>query len=98
MGIDTLDLASVFAVGLALGAGYAALLWVTVRRLPRMRYPAIGLLGSAALRVALPLAGLYLVMDGRWERLLIGLLGFAVARFVATRLAVPVNPKPRLIP
>jgi len=25
-------------------------------------------------------------------------LGFAVARFVATRLAVPVNPKPRLNP
>ena len=98
MGFEIVGLTSVFAAGLALGAGYAAMLWVTVRRLPRMRYPAIGLLGSAALRVALPLAGLYLVMDGRWERLLIGLLGFAVARFVATRLAVPANPKPRLNP
>ncbi len=98
MGFETAGLISVFAVGLALGAGYAAMLWITVRRLPRMRYPAIGLLGSAALRVALPLAGLFLVMDGRWERLLIGLLGFAVARFVATRLAMPVNSKPRLIP
>lgn len=98
MGLETVGLISVFAVGLALGAGYAAMLWITVRRLPRMRYPAIELLGSAALRVALPLAGLYLVMDGRWERLLIGLLGFAVARFVATCLAVPVDPKPRLIP
>lgn len=98
MGLEAFDLASVFAAGVALGAGYAAMLWITVRRLAQMRYPAIGLLGSAVVRLALPLGGLYVVMDGRWERLLIGLLGFAVARFVATRLAAPVGSKPRLIP
>ena len=91
MGVETLELVSVFAVGLALGAGYATMLWITVRRLPRMRYPAIELPVSAALRVVLPLAGLYLVMDGRWERLLIGLSGFVVARLIATRLAVRPN-------
>ena len=98
MGIETFDLAAVFAAGFALGAGYAAMLWITVRRLAQMRYPAIELLGSAVLRLALPLVGLYVVMDGRWERLLIGLLGFAVARFVATRLAAPVGSKSPLTP
>lgn len=95
MGVETIELASVFAVGLMLGAGYATMLWVTVRRLPRMRYPAIELPVSAALRFLLPLAGLYLVMDGRWERLLIGLSGVVVARFIATRLAArPIRSHP----
>lgn len=98
MGIEAMNLAFVFAAGLALGAGYAAILWITVRRLPRMQFPAFALLSSAALRLALPLAGLFLLMDGRWERLLIGLLGFVTARFVATRLAVPNELKPPRFP
>lgn len=98
MGIEPLDAALVFIVGLTLGAGYAGMLWITVRRLPRMRYPAVGLISSAALRLTLVSAGLFLLMDGRWERLLIGLAGFTVARFVATRLAVPGDAKPPVNP
>ena len=98
MGIEPLDMAVVFVLGLILGAAYAAMLWIAVRQLPRMRYPAVGLISSAVLRLALVSAGLFVLMDGRWERLLIGLAGFTVARFVATRLAVPGDASPPVNP
>jgi hypothetical protein len=39
--------------------------------------------------MSLTLAGFYLVSGGHWERLLLCLLGFVMARLLVTRLARP---------
>jgi F1F0 ATPase subunit 2 len=78
-----------FAVllGLLLGATYMGALWGSVRRLGRSEHPLRDLLAGAALRIGVLTAALLLVMDGRPERLAGAMLGFLLARLVATRLA-----------
>ena len=68
------------ASGVVLGAIYFGGLWLTVRRVPLVRQPALLLLGSFLLRSAVVLLGFYVVMDGRWERLVACMIGFLLAR------------------
>jgi len=75
-----LHYAVVFAAGMALGLLYFGGLWWTLRHLPGMRRPVLLTVGSFLLRTALVVAGLCLVAGGRWERLLVGLLGFLLMR------------------
>jgi F1F0 ATPase subunit 2 len=84
-GFMTLVLAG--AAGAGLGIFYFGGLWLTVRRLPNSGRPALLFLGSFAGRTTLALLGFYLVMDGRWERMLACLAGFIVVRqFLISRL------------
>ena len=75
-----------FAAGLVLGAAYMAALWFTVRRLSTVRHPGLWLFGSALVRVVALLAGFYWVSQGRWQGIVLCLLGFVAARLVATNL------------
>lgn len=82
--------------GLLLGGLYFGGLWAVVRRLDRARRPGLWLLASAVVRVAALLPILYLVMEGRPERLVAALVGFLGARLALTRLLGPVRPaRPR---
>lgn len=83
--------ALVFAslAGFALGSFYFAALWLTVRHLPDARRPALLTLGSLFIRVAVVLAGFYLVGAGHWERLVLALFGFVCARAVIARRLRP---------
>ena len=87
--IDALWLAIALVVGLVLGVAYFGGLWLTVKRLPTSRRPALLFLGSFLARTALVVAGIYLVMDGRWERVALCLAGLLVARAVLTRRLGP---------
>jgi F1F0 ATPase subunit 2 len=78
--MSILPLPIVLTAGLALGFFYFGGLWLTVRELPAMRRPALWMLASFAGRTGLSVAGFYLVMDGRWERLGVCFLGFLLAR------------------
>jgi F1F0 ATPase subunit 2 len=84
-----LGLSICLMVGIGLGIFYFGGLWVTVKRLPGAQSPALLALGSFFGRMAVVLAGFYLVMDGRWERLLMSVLGFFFVRVVSVRLASP---------
>jgi F1F0 ATPase subunit 2 len=90
-----LPLALAAGAGILLGAVYFGGLWLTVRRLPTSRRPALTVVVSLAARVAILLGGTYLVMDGRVERLLACLVGIVVARLILVRL---VRPSPALTP
>lgn len=79
------SLALALAAGVALGALYFAGLWWTVRRGAASATPARLFLGSFLLRTAVALGGLSLVGGGRWERLLVGLLGFVLGRVLVIR-------------
>lgn len=79
--------------GLALGLWYFGGLWLTVQRLPRARNPGFLSLVSLMIRLGVTLAGFYLVMAGRWERLLACLAGFLLMRIVLVRRLGPVSPQ-----
>lgn len=91
---DFLSLAPAWAGGVFLGAMFYAGLWWTVRRGVSSRRAALWFAGSLSLRMAVTLAGFYLVSAGHWDRLLPCLLGFAMARVAVTRLTRPSRPSP----
>jgi F1F0 ATPase subunit 2 len=66
--------------GTLLGVFFYGGLWLTVRRLPTTRHPMALTLGSLLLRMALTLAGFFLVTGGRWQNAVASLVGFTAAR------------------
>jgi F1F0 ATPase subunit 2 len=73
------------AAGVALGAFYFGGLWWTVVRGVAARQPALWFFASLLLRIAVAMLGFYLVAHGSWERLLVCLIGFVIARLIVTR-------------
>ncbi|REJ65763.1 MAG: ATP synthase subunit I [Planctomycetota bacterium] len=73
------------AVGIALGVIYFGGLWLTVRGVPTMRQPAFWFLVSFVLRMSVVLSGFYMVIGGRWERLVACMVGFLLARTLLIR-------------
>lgn len=86
---ETLTLALTLVVGLLLGAFFFGALWWTVRKGVLSKHPALWFFGSLLLRTSIVLAGFYFVSGGHWERLLVCLLGFVIARFIVMRFAGP---------
>lgn len=76
-------------MGIGLGVFYFGGLWVTVKILPGAQSPALLALGSFFGRTAVVISGFYLVMDGRWERLVTSVLGFFIVRAASVWLASP---------
>ncbi|QDU98930.1 N-ATPase subunit AtpR [Lignipirellula cremea] len=74
------------AAGVLLGAMFFGGLWWTIRKGLTSRHPAAWFLGSQLLRMSVALTGFYLVAGGHWERLLVCLVGFLIARFAVARL------------
>ncbi len=72
--------------GGALGALFFGGLWWTVRNAMTARQPALWFVASMLVRSSLAVAGFYFISAGRWERLLVAVLGFTLARTVAARL------------
>ena len=88
---EALSLVSTLAAGALLGAMFYGGLWWTVRRGVSSKRVALWFLGSLLLRMGVALAGLYFVADGHWERLLLCLLGFIMARLAVTWLTRPLR-------
>ena len=83
--------------GAALGLFYYAGLWFTLRRLPEQTHPALWVFGSFILRLAVSMAGFYVILgpDRHLPRLGVALLAFIVARVLLTRRLQPVaEPRP----
>ena len=96
---DFLFSAPALAAGLLLGAFFFGGLWWTVIRGVSSQRPALWFFGSMLLRMSITLAGFYCVGRENWDRWLLCLLGFVLARLVVkwrTRPpAEPHNPEPR---
>jgi F1F0 ATPase subunit 2 len=71
--------------GFILGLLYFWALWLTARRLPTSKQPALLMFGSYFGRTFLLLGSFYFIMDGSWLRLILMLLGFIAARMVMIR-------------
>lgn len=86
---EWLTLVLVLVAGLLLGAIFFGGLWWTVRKGVSSKRPALLFLGSMLLRTGIVIAGFYAVADGYWQRQLVCLFGFVIARFIVMRLAGP---------
>lgn len=82
---DAAALALALAGGTLLGAFYFGTLWLVVRRLDRLAWPAVWLGVTGILRLAVVLGLFALLVGMRWERLVVALAGFLAARVVLTR-------------
>jgi len=71
--------------GALLGAVFFGGLWWTVRKCVSSKKPGLLFFGSFLLRMGFVLAGLYFIARGHWERLLICLFGFIIARLMVMR-------------
>ena len=76
-----------------LGALFFGGLWWTVQKGVSSPRPALWFLGSVLARMSIVLAGFYFVGRDDWRRLVAGLLGFVIARFVVIRLTRPLVEK-----
>ena len=83
---EPLALIGAGASGLALGVIFFGGLWWTVRESTASRHPALWFGVSLLVRVGIVLAGFYFVAGPHWQRLLVCLIGFALARLLVTRL------------
>ncbi|MHC4507595.1 MAG: N-ATPase subunit AtpR [Planctomycetota bacterium] len=86
---ETLALVLAWVTGVLLGAIFFGGLWWTVRKGVSSKQPAFWFFGSLLLRTSIALAGFYFIARGHWERLLVCLLGFVIARLIVTRLTRP---------
>ena len=84
---EVLLLALTLSAGVLLGAIFFGGLWWTVRKGVSSEQPVFWFFSSLLLRMSIALAGFYLVSGGHWERLLLCLVGFVIARLVVTYLS-----------
>lgn len=83
----TVGLILAFIVGIVLGAFFFGGLWWTVRKATTANNPALWFFASTMLRMAVVMAGFFVVMAGDWRRLFIALLGFIIARLIITHFS-----------
>jgi len=83
---EALSLAPALLSGVLLGALFFGGLWWTVQKGLSSKQPALWFLGSLLLRTSLAMAGFYSIARGHWERLLVCLFGFVMARLIVTGL------------
>ena len=76
----------VLLVGTTLGLFFFGGLWWTVRCAMASSRPAAWFIGSLLVRVTVTLGGIYAVSGDQWQRLLLCLMGFWLARIVVLRM------------
>jgi F1F0 ATPase subunit 2 len=86
---DVMKIALTGVAGLGLGTFFFYSLWFTVGKTLTTRSPVGWMLGSFVVRVGTTVTGFYYVGNGSWQRLLVCLLGFIVARYIVTYLTRP---------
>lgn len=83
------DLLRAAACGGLLGGAYFGGLWLTLRRAPASRHPALLMLASLLLRLAGVGFGLYWLANGDWRRYLAAVAGILLARWLWIRRIEP---------
>jgi len=82
-----------FKAGLILGIIFFAGLWFTVNKAISSKMPAVWFFTSLILRVGIVLAGFYFISTGGWQRLVISLAGFILARMLVSYFTLSIDRK-----
>ncbi len=91
---EILFMSLAFIAGLALGTFFFGGLWLTVKKSINAKIPAIWIISSFFLRVGIVMVVFYFVGNGSWQRLIVCLAGFIIARFIVTYLTKSIDLKP----
>ena len=83
---EALHVTLALVTGVLLGAIFFGGLWWTVQKGVSSKWSALWFFGSLLLRTSIVLAGFYFIARGHWERLLVCLVGFVMARSIVTWL------------
>jgi F1F0 ATPase subunit 2 len=83
---ETLRLVLALVTGVLIGAMFFGGLWWTVQKGVSSSRSVLWFSVSLLLRTSISLAGFYFIARGHWERLLVCLVGFVVARLLVVRL------------
>ncbi len=86
---ETLILILAWAAGGLLGTIFFGALWWTIRKGVSSPRPALWFFCSLLLRMGIVLSGFYFVSGGHWQRLLLCLLGFVMARLAVMWMTRP---------
>ena len=70
-----------FLGGTVLGVLFFGGLYYSVGRLTQAKYPALMMMISTVIRMAILLAGVYLLVDGDFRKILAALVGIVLAKF-----------------
>jgi len=89
---ETLKLGLALVMGVFIGAIFFGGLWWTVLKVVSSKHSALWMICSLLIRTSIPLFGFYFISNGNWERLIICLLGFIIARHIVMRLTRTVKP------
>jgi len=83
---EILKLVLALPSGVLIGAIFFGGLWWTVKKGAGSKRPALWFFGSLLTRTTIVLAGFYLIGRDNWERLLLCLLGFIIARTIMMQI------------
>ncbi len=72
-------------LGAVLGFFHFGSLWIVLSRLGRVKRPVVLVFGRFLIMMAVTLFGFYLIMGGRWERLIAALAGFMLIKVILGR-------------
>jgi F1F0 ATPase subunit 2 len=86
-----------FIAGLLLGALFFGGLWLTVRKTLTAKAPALWLIIGFFIRISITLIGFYFVSRDSWQRLLICLLGFIIARLIMMQWTKKIEQKKEVL-
>ena len=81
---ETLSMVLALPKGVLLGAMFFGGLWWAIRKGVSSKHPTFWFLGSLLLRTSIALACFYFIASGHWQRLLMCLFGFIMARLIVT--------------
>jgi len=79
---ETVSMIVAFVGGAVLGVIFFGGLWLTVKKVVLEKAPSLWIFSSFILRISITVVGFYFIGAGNWQRLIICLLGFTVARFI----------------
>ncbi len=82
-----------FTGGIVLGTLFFGGLWFTVKKAVTAKIPALWIFSSFFLRISVTLVGFYFIGAGNWQRLIVSVIGFIVARFVVIRFTKSIDEK-----
>ncbi|NCC81953.1 MAG: hypothetical protein EOM04_06765 [Clostridia bacterium] len=71
-----------FLAGIVLGLIFFGGLYFTTKKLPASKSPALLMFLSITLRMIILIGGLYIVFNGEIIRLLVGIIGVFVAKYI----------------
>lgn len=83
---EILTLILALLMGVLIGMFFFGGLWWTVRRGLASKQVVLWISGSLILRMGIALAGFYYIGANHWERMLVCLFGFIMARFIVMRI------------